>query len=152
MWKWNLLWLLTKTLQEGGSSFHFFRVFLWKSYSATLVIRWYSCELLENSDRKQGNVARKYFRPKLYRRKGFIFEEVHNEWMSCVYDTRLRDSLCLNRCLVDFTIRKVRGYVLESFERGRFRRKFLHVMVLLGNEHIFSIIETTPSSVFISQG
>ena len=35
---------------------------------------------------------------------------------------------------------------------GSLRKKFLHVMILLGNGHIFSIAETTVSSVFIFQG
>ena len=62
--------------------------------------------------------------------------------MSCVYETRARDSVCMNRRLLDFTTRKVRGDVLEMFKKRK---------ILLGNEQIFSITKTTLSSVFIFQ-
>ena len=53
----SILWLLSKTLKVVASSFYLFPLFLWKGYSATLVIRWYACELLGNFDRKEGNLA-----------------------------------------------------------------------------------------------
>ena len=52
---------------------HLSRFFLWKRYSATPVIRLYACKLLENLDRKQGNVARKYFETKALLKKGINF-------------------------------------------------------------------------------
>ena len=33
--------------------------------------------------------------------------------MSCGYETRVGDALWLNRCLLDFTSRNIRGDVLE---------------------------------------
>ena len=89
----------------------FFLVFLWKSYSATLIMRWYDCGLQGNLDRKQGNWPENILRAKLYSRRGLVSLEVQNVWTSCVYETLERDSPCLNRCLLDFTTRKLRENV-----------------------------------------
>ena len=50
--------------------------------------------------------------------------------MFCVYETRLRDSPYLNRCLLDFTTRKVRGDVLKFLKGGGSFSKYLYLTIL----------------------
>ena len=106
---WTKRWKKSQALSVS------FLLFLWKGYNTTPVIRWYACVLLGNLDRNQGNLTRKYFESKSSSKKGINFYRRANVWMSCVYVTLLRDSLCFNCCLLDFTTRKLRGDELKCF-------------------------------------
>ena len=67
----DLVWLRScKKLWALSISFS---LFLWKRFSATPVIRWHAYELLWNLNRKQGNLAIKYFKSKPWFKKGINF-------------------------------------------------------------------------------
>ena len=90
-------------------------------YGTTPVIRRYTCEVLGNLDRNEGNLAWKYFqlRPKLYSRKSEIRVEVQNVSMSCVYETRANRFTMLESLFTRLHNQKTAWRCIEIFKRWR---------------------------------
>ena len=97
----------------------FLSLFLWKGYSATLVIRWYACRLQGNLDRKPGNLARKYFESKALLKKGInFFGSAKRTNVLRLWDARTRFTMSesLFTRLYD---QKIAGQCIEIFLHGR---------------------------------
>ena len=97
----------------------FLSLFLWKGYSATLVIRWYACRLQGNLDRKPGNLTRKYFESKALLKKGInFFGSAKRTNVLRLWDARTRFTMSesLFTRLYD---QKIAGQCIEIFLHGR---------------------------------
>ena len=103
-----------------------FSLFLWKRFSATPVIRWHACKLLWNLNRKQGNLAIKYFESKALLKIGIDFYRSTKRMnVLRLWDARRR-FIMLEELLLDLMTRKPLGDELKCFKRWRIWNKFVY--------------------------